>query len=238
MDKKNVKKGIVLSVLFFLPVIFLLFLYPSTNNYNPLEVVKNNVLDIQNLTSANTDVQLEDYITVLTFLGKDPEALVVECSNLKELIYDKFQGFKKFQVISLVSKEAEEAASRLRKELTKYGDLKYWKFVQLDDSDTRKMFNSLRTSEVLDFNLATSKAFIIDKELNQRGRLDSRTKIEKEKGREAYPLTAYNASEVSELKNIMGADDLRVLFTEYRQKRKGEFNSASRRADDLKGDTK
>lgn len=36
----------------------------------------------------------------------------------------------------------------------------------------------------------------------------------------------------------MGADDLRVLFTEYRQKRKGEFNSASRRADDLKGDTK
>lgn len=67
MDKKNVKKGIVLSVLFFLPVIFLLFLYPSTNNYNPLEVVKNNVLDIQNLTSANTDVQLEDHITVLTF---------------------------------------------------------------------------------------------------------------------------------------------------------------------------
>lgn len=69
-----------------------------------------------------------------------------------------------------MSKDAEEAASRLRKELTKYGELKYWKFVQLDDSDTRKMFNSLRTSEVLDFNLATSKAFIIDKELNQRGR--------------------------------------------------------------------
>ena len=237
MDKKNIKKGVVLSVLFFLPVIFLLFLYPSTNNYNPLEVVKKNILDLKNLSSSNTDIQLEEHITVLGFLGKDPENKFVECSNLKELIYDKFQGFKKFQVVMLVSKDSKEATDRLKKELTKYGELKYWSFVELDDSDTKKMFNSLRTSEVLDFNLATSKVFIVDKELNQRGRLDNRTKPEIEADKGAYPLTAYNASEVAQLKNVMGADDLRVLFTEYRQKRKGEFNSASRRAQDLKGDT-
>ncbi|MGB6267507.1 MAG: hypothetical protein WBF67_00725 [Olleya sp.] len=236
MDKKNVKKGVVLGALFFLPVIFLLFLYPSTNNYNPLEVVKTQVLDIQNLTSAKTEVKLTDYITVLGFLGKDPEAKVVEASNLKELIYDKFQGFKKFQVVMLVSENAEDATDRLKNELTKYGELKYWKFVPVDDSDTKKMFNSLRTSEVLDFNLATSKVFIIDKELNQRGRLDDRTKKEIEKKIQAFPLTAYNCKEVSELKNKMGADDLRVLFTEYRQKRKGEFNSTTRRAEDLKGE--
>ena len=181
MDKKKLKKGITLGALFFLPVIFLLFLYPSTNNYNPLDVVKNNVLDFQNLSSSTTDLQLENHITVLGFLGKDPESKVVETSNLKELIYDKFQGFKKFQVIN--------------------------------------------------------KVYIVDKELNQRGRLDNRTKKEIEQGKQAYPLTAYNASEVAQLKNVMGADDLRVLFTEYRQKRKGEFNSTSRRADDLKGDT-
>ncbi|WGD35431.1 hypothetical protein [Olleya sp. YS] len=236
MDKKNVKKGVVLSALFFLPVIFLLFLYPSTNNYNPLEVVKAEVLDIQNLASATTEVKLADHITVLGFLGKDPESKIVETSNLKELIYDKFQGFKKFQVVMMVSEGAEEATDRLKKELTKYGELKYWKFVLVNDSDTKKLFNSLRTSEVLDFNLATSKVFIVDKELNQRGRLDDRTKKEIEKKIEAFPLTAYNCKEVSELKNKMGADDLRVLFTEYRQKRKGEFNSTTRRADDLKGE--
>ncbi len=236
MENKKIKKGIVLGALFFLPVIFLLFLYPSTNNYNPLEVVKTNVLDITNLTSAKTEVKLKDYITVLGFLGKDPEAKVVETSNLKELIYDKFQGFKKFQVVMLVSKEAEEATERLKKELTKYGQLKYWKFVMVEDTDTRKLFNSLRTTEVLDFNLASSKVYIIDKELNQRGRLDDRTKKEIEQKVQAFPLTAYNSAEVSELKNKMGADDLRVLFTEYRQKRKGEFNSTTRRADDLKGE--
>lgn len=34
------------------------------------------------------------------------------------------------------------------------------------------------------------------------------------------------------------SDDLRILFTEYRQKRKGEFNSDTRRADDLIGEDK
>ncbi|WP_397364750.1 hypothetical protein [Olleya sp. R77988] len=236
MEKKKLKKGIILSVLFFLPVIFLLFLYPSTNNYNPLEVVKSSVLDVQNLISNTSDIQLEDHITVLGFLGKDPESKVVETSNLKELIYDKFQGFKKFQVVMLVSKQAEEASERLKKELTKYGELKYWKFVKVNDSDTKKMFNSLRTSQVLDFNLATNHVFIIDKDLNQRGRLDDRSNKQIEAKAQAFPLTAYNCSEVSELKNKMGADDLRVLFTEYRQKRKGEFNSTTRRANDLKGE--
>ena len=30
------------------------------------------------------------------------------------------------------------------------------------------------------------------------------------------------------------SEDMRILFTEYRQKRKGEFNSTVRRANDLK----
>ena len=51
-----------------------------------------------------------------------------------------------------------------------------------------------------------------------------------------YILTSYNATMVSELKNKLAAEDLRVLFTEYRQKRKGEFNSTLRRAEDLKGE--
>ena len=34
------------------------------------------------------------------------------------------------------------------------------------------------------------------------------------------------------------SEDMRILFTEYRQKRKGNFNSTSRRANDLKADEK
>ena len=52
-----------------------------------------------------------------------------------------------------------------------------------------------------------------------------------------YGLNSYNCIEVAEVKNKM-SDDLRILFTEYRQKRKGEFNSDTRRAEDLVGEDK
>ena len=37
----------------------------------------------------------------------------------------------------------------------------------------------------------------------------------------------------AEIKNKM-SEDMRILFTEYRQKRKGDFDSTTRRANDLK----
>lgn len=237
MQLNKIKKPAILSVLFFLPVIFLLFLYPSTNNYNPLPIVKNQVLDFSNLMSTQTNVQLKEHITVLGFLGTDPESKIVETSNLKELIYDKFQGFKKFQVVMVVANNAEDKTERLTKELSKFEPLKYWNFVSLDSLDTVKLFNSLKSSLVLDNNQATNNVFIIDKDLNQRGRFDDRNKREIKLNQTEYPLYSYDCTMVSELKNKMAAEDLRVLFTEYRQKRKGEFNSTTRRADDLKGTT-
>ena len=47
MTKKVIRKWFYLGVLFLLPVIFLLFLYPSTHNYNPLDIVKTNVNDVE-----------------------------------------------------------------------------------------------------------------------------------------------------------------------------------------------
>jgi hypothetical protein len=236
MSKKSTKKYIVLGILFFLPVAFLLMLLPSENNYTPLDVVKENVLDIENLPSnQDKSIVLKNHITILGFLGSNPEGKITETSNLKELIYDKFKGFKKFQVVMLVPEEAKEEAKRLEAELNKYTPLKFWHFVYASKSDINRLFNSLRTSLRLDGTYGTSSVFIIDKELDQRGRLDDRTKKEIDKNIvPAYPLTAYNCSEISILKNKMGADDVRVLLTEYRQKRKGDFNSTTRRADDIK----
>ncbi len=234
MQKKTIKRNLVLGILFFLPVIFLLFLYPAQHNYMPLEIVKTDVLDISNLPSANqSKVQLKDKITVLNFLGKNPESQVVEASNLKELVYDSFTGFKGFQIVTLMPFEAKASAERLRKELTKFKPLEYWQFVYASQDDINRLYSTLRTSKYLNYEGTTPEVYIIDKELNQRGRLDDRSKKELEKKSAPYPLTSYNTSEVSVLKNKM-SEDVRILFTEYRQKRKGEFNSNSRRADDLK----
>lgn len=237
MNYKKVSRYIVLGILFFLPVTFLLFLYPATHNYTPLEIVNESVLDIDNFTSSSEEnIVLKDHITVLGFFGNNPIASNTAALNLKELVYDKFKGFKRFQVVVLMPKGTEEAVKKLKAEISSYQDLRFWHFVFGEPSDIKRMFFSLKTKGNLSADLATNQIYVVDKDLNQRGRLDDRTDNEVEKNKPIYGLSAYDCIEVAEIKNKM-SDDLRILFTEYRQKRKGEFNSDTRRASDLKSET-
>ncbi|WP_411894304.1 hypothetical protein [Winogradskyella sp. A2] len=230
MKKERIKRYAVLTILFFLPVAFLMLLYPSTHNYNPLEIVHNNVTDI----SISEDIKLQDHITVLAFFGNNPIEKAIAGSNLKELVYDKFKGFKKFQIVVIGEQGTEEEYNKLNKEIAKYEDLKFWHYVYLPESRILEIYRSLKTTENLDQNLSSDEVFIIDKDRNQRGRLDDRKKNEIEANKPVSQLYAYNCIQVAEIKNKM-SEDMRILFTEYRQKRKGKFqDSDSRRANDLK----
>jgi len=234
MDYKKVSRYVVLGILFFLPVTFLLFLYPATHNYTPLDIVNESVLDLDNFTSNSEEkIILEDYITVLGFLGNNPIENNIAALNLKELVYDNFIGFKKFQIVILMPKGTEKAVEQLKAEISSYEGLKYWHFVFGEPSDIQRVFFSLKSKTKLNEDLSSNDVYLVDKDLNQRGRLDDRTDNELEKKKPIYGLYAYNCIEVAEIKNKM-SDDLRILFTEYRQKRKGEFNSDTRRASDLK----
>lgn len=236
MDKKLVKRNLILGILFFLPVIFLLFLYPAQHHYNSLDIVNQNVMDLNGLISDKEEnIVLKDHITVLGFLGSHPMSNSIAASNIKELVYDKFKGFKKFQVVMVVPNGTKDEVENLKKEIYSYEDLKYWHFVYAEEEDIQQLYKSLKTDAELDATLASNNVFIIDKELNQRGRTDDRSDNELSSNKPIRPLTAYNCIEVAEIKNKM-SEDVRILFTEYRQKRKGNFDSSSRRANDLKGD--
>ena len=209
---------------------FVLILSLSKDNYNTLDIVKESVVELPN---NDGNIQLKDHITVLVFLGKKPLDKVIAASNLKELIYDKFKGFKKFQIVAVVTKDAENDAKVLYREIATYEDLRFWHFVYANETDILKTFKGLKSDFQLDSNLSTDNVFIVDTDLNQRGRIDDRTDNEIAKEKPIYGLNSYNCIEVAEIKNKMGSEDLRVLFTEYRQKRKGNFDSSSRRANDL-----
>lgn len=232
MNMKKTKRYAVLSILFFLPVAFLLMLYPSTHNYTPLEIVNNNVTDFY----SQEDVKLQDHITVLAFFGKKPLENSIAASNLKELVYDKFKGFKKFQVVVVAPKGFEDDYKELKAEVERYEELKFWHYIYLSEVEIKAVFKSLLFEENLDENLSTDHVFVIDKERNQRGRTDDREEKEIEKNIPVYSLSSYDCIEVSEVKNKM-IDDIRILFTEYRQKRKGKFvDSNNRRSKDLKNE--
>jgi len=157
--------------------------------------------------------------------------------NLKETIYDRCKGFKTFQIISVVPQEAKTDAEALFKKIKTYEDLRFWHFVYAEDTEIKSLFSSLKTNQTLNENLGANFAFIIDKDQHQRGRLDDRTKKEIENNQPIYPLYEYDCIKISELKNKMAAEDMRVLFTEYRDKRVGKFEgSTTRREKDLKNE--
>ena len=230
MKNKQVKRNLILGILFFLPVMFVLILSLSKDNYNTLDIVNEGVVE---LPTNENNVTLKDHITVLAFFGSKPLEKIISASNLKELVYDKFKGFKKFQIVVMVSEEAKEEAKELYREIATYEDMRFWHFVYANEYDILSTFKGLKTDVELDANLSTDHVFIVDTDLNQRGRLDDRTDNEKAKDKGIYGLNSYDCIEVAVIKNKMSAEDLRVLFTEYRQKRKGNFDSTSRRAKDL-----
>jgi hypothetical protein len=230
MNKKLLKRNVILGILFFLPVMFVLILSLSKDNYNTLDIVKEAVVE---LPTNEENLTLKDHITVLAFLGKKPLDKVIAASNLKELVYDKFKGFKKFQIVVLVTEDAKEEAEELFREIATYEDLRFWHFVYANEYEILSTFKGLKSDFELDANLAIDNVFIVDTDLNQRGRVDDRTDNEKEKNKPVYSLNSYDCIEVAVIKNKMSSEDLRVLFTEYRQKRKGNFDSTSRRANDI-----
>jgi hypothetical protein len=234
MGKMPKKTVAVLIILFFLPVVFLLFLYPAKHNYDPLQIVDNEVAELQFFNTGTQDqVKLEDQITILGFFGNNPLNYATAASNLKELVYDKFKGFKGFQIVILLPNGTEAQAKALHDEINNYEDMRFWHYTYGTPNDIQLVFNSLDNKLNLDSDLSSPEVFIIDKDLAQRGRLDDRTEREMEKNAPIIPLYSYDCIEVAEIKNKMN-DDIRILFTEYRQKRKGDFDSSTRRGNNIK----
>lgn len=229
MEKKRFKRNLVLGILFFLPVAFLLLLLPATHNYQPLDIVNDQVVELDNFASdVDEPIKLADHITVLGIIGDDPKAHAISVSNLKELIYDKFRGFKKFQIVLMVTPESKDELEEILTDISPYEDLEYLHVVSANPSTIKGFFNGLKSEIPLDNNYSLANVFIVDKERNQRGRISDEIR----KGESPHSLWSYNTLEIAEMKNKM-SEDMRVLFTEYRQKRKGEFNSDIRRAEDL-----
>jgi len=232
------RKWFILGILFLLPVIFLLFLYPSTHNYNTLDIVNENIVEIDSVNFLdNNQTTLENNITILNFLGDNPIDNITSALNLKELVYDKFKGFKKFQIVSISSGDSSNFLYEVKKELLKSDELNYWYFATVDNVSLQKIYFSLRAESKLDSSNYTSQVFIIDKQKNQRGRIDDRNEDQVIKSLDLIGLYSYNSIKVSEIKSKMN-DDIRILFTEYRQKRKGNFNSNIRRISNLDGNEK
>jgi len=203
----KVKNKLVLGALFFGPLIFYLFLLTGTNNFAKLPVVTSNIEDVTNLLSKNK-ITFQNHISILSFLGDDLLEHKTNALNLNEKIYKHFYGFKDFQFVVVLPVGSEKKAEQLKKELGATYNVDKWYFVFGSKNEIENIFNSLQTSYQLNSNSYTPYAFIIDREMNLRGRNDD------EDTKDGF-LYGYNAESVATVHQEM-VDDVKVVIAEYR----------------------
>jgi len=145
-------------------------------------------------------------ITVLGFLGSDINSKRSNALNLNQKIYKRFYEFTDFQFVMIVPKGVEAEVKELKKELEELADTVKWNFVHLEEKEIQSFHKSLKTDIALDATNGTSYVFIIDKDLNLRGRDDDEDEQTK---------YGFNTTLISELNNKM-VDDVKIILAEYR----------------------
>lgn len=194
------KKYIVLSVLFVLPLVVYLFFASGVNHFAKLPIVTNTVVDVAEFS----DEQFKDKITILGFLGTDVSQKKGNALNLNQKIYKRFHGFEDFQFLIVQPQGTEEECQQLVDELSRSTqvDTTGWKFVFLDPVQIQLVFDRLNTPLSLDENLGSPYVFIIDKGVALRGRDDNDN-------------VGYDARSIADIHNNM-VDDVKVILAEYR----------------------
>lgn len=194
------KKYIVLTVLFVLPLVVYLFFASGVNHFAKLPVRSNTVLEL----STYTDIHFKDRITILGFLGTDVATKKGNALNLNQKIYKRFKDFKDFQFVMLQPQGTEEACRNLAAELSGSTgtDLSGWNFAYVADVQLEHLYTSLNLPYELDQTMSTPFVFIIDKNGDLRGRDDNE-------------FLGYDARSVADINNNM-VDDVKVILAEYR----------------------
>jgi hypothetical protein len=198
------KKRVVLFLLFIFPLICFLILSTGENNFKKLPILTQNVIDVSEI-DASKKHQLKESVSIICFLGNDLQSITSGLLNLNEKIYKKFLDYKKFQIVAVYPQDKSEDVKKLREKIGAFTDMQKWKFVPSTKTEIQGFYQSFAYKEPL-FNLTSTKAFLIDKNLNLRGRLKDDDTNNK--------LYGYNLNSVSELNGKL-KDDIKVLYYEY-----------------------
>lgn len=206
--KKDFYNKIVLGVLFVFPLVVYLFFASGKNNFAKLPILTFGVAELPVGMGVQFRIKLKDKITILGYWGGDIENKKAEAFNLNEKIYKRFFEFSDFQFVFFIDLEHKPQIDSLLQSLQEGigTDISRWNFISTESEQIRSHFESLQTPLLLDEFASTPYVFIIDKDLNLRGRND-----DEEEG----TLYGFDARSVAQLNKKM-IDDVKVILAEYR----------------------
>lgn len=200
------KKFFVLLVLFALPIIAYMFFASGQNNFAKLPVLTEKVNDVAEFEDLDgNSVSLEDKISIVAFFGENLDDLKGNTFNLDQKILEKYYEFNDFQFVVVLPNEAREEAKKFKNEFSGISETEKWKFIFGTPSEIKETFKSFDTPHNLE-GTYTPYVFIVDKDLNLRGRDDDE---------DFGNIYGYDSRSVAELSDKMN-DDVKVILAEYR----------------------
>jgi hypothetical protein len=209
MKKEDIYKKFVLGILFVFPLVVYLFFASGKNNFAKLPILTKGVHEIENLKfHVDQNTALKNHITIMGYWGGSLENKQAEALNLNEKIYKRFYEFADFQFVFFVNQDRLLEVDRLKKTLKEGAgtDLSKWNFIPASNEEIQRHFNSLQTPIELNNDGSTPYVFIIDKDLNLRGRNDDE---------DSGTLYGFDARSVAQINKKM-IDDVKVILAEYR----------------------
>ena len=117
-------------------------------------------------------------------------------------------------------KSSENDVEKLKSDLSAFTDMTKWNFLAMNKETIQNLHKNLKTEKKLDTSLYSNRVYLLDKELNLRGR-------DLQGDDENQIMYGYNIESVAELNNKM-EDDIKVLLYEYRAAFKNK-NKADRK---------
>lgn len=199
----------VLLTLFALPIIAYLFFLNGEHHFKTLPIVTSDVKELNEFQLiSGSATQLKDSVTLVTFLGNQPYDRLGYVSNLNEKIYKKFHQFDNFQMISIVSQNGTGDVQEIIEQMQETTDLKDWHFLTASDQHIKDFFSSFKTNFALNNDLSSNLVYIVDKDLNLRGRLEDEKTVD-------GVVYGYDTETAAGLNQRM-VDDMRVFLAEYR----------------------
>ena len=184
------------------------FFASGINHFAQLPVLSNDIEDVSDYSNET----FKNKITILGFFGTNVQDKHGDALNLNQKIYKRFYQFKDFQFLMIQPKGTDSLVMDLKFDL-KSGtdtDLVNWKFLSLENKQLESVFKSLDTNIKLDSNYGTPYVFIVDRDINLRGRDD-----------EDGIKYGYDSRSVADINNNM-LDDVKVILAEYRMALKKE----------------
>lgn len=213
------KKKFVLFFLFIFPIVAYLFFATGVNHYTKLPVITEKLPELGNWASdGHQPVKLAGKITILGFAGLDIIKHRGNISNLNEKIYKEFYKFRDLQFVMICPEGSEADIHKLTAALTDaHTDLSKWHFVFAKKEAITNYFSAMKLKvDTLNADYGTSKVYIIDKDLNLRGRKVNDQKEYKE---------GYDTFHMAQLYNEM-SDDVKVILYDYRAALKKNHNAS------------